>query len=551
MSARWDRHDALIIALAGALLIALALGFDFFCDDAFITVRYAHNLAMHGAPVYNLGERVEGYTSFLWLVLIAPGAFLQVPLASYVQLLGAVSGLGLLAATWALLRRVLPGERAFGAVAVFAVAFCAPVAAWTMGGLETPLFAALATYACALAIDVQREPSAKRGVWLGAVLALATLTRPEGALVAVVVWLVLAVYLARSRPGRSALFAIVGTATLIAGAHLAWRYGYYGYPLPNTFYIKSSGDTAVLRTRGLAYVGLAARELGWVIALAAAGGLLLGHLGAHSMQATAAPARAVLAWIGRLLIPIYIAYVVTVGGDFLDLYRFFVPILPIAIVLGALALSRLGGGTPVGVTTLAFAIGAALLLVHASAQHTLAERAKQVREPERSERGIEPLGWTRLYALRWAAMGRWIAQHAAKGDRMAVGAAGAMPYFAGIYNLDTFGLCDAWIAHHGPIVSNRPGHQRFAPRSYILAKEPVFLLIGNDYTREKPEKVKRDVTWERLGYTWAEAKVDARQHDAPVTYYHYFLMRLDRAKERASSQWLRTNAALIQPKPGH
>jgi hypothetical protein len=551
MSARWDKHDALIVALAGALLIALAAGFDFFCDDAFITVRYAHNLALHGAPVYNLGERVEGYTSFLWLVLSAPGAFLPIPLAAYVQLLGAVSGVGLLAASWALLRRVLPGERLFGAVALFAIACCAPVAAWTMGGLETPLFAALTTYACALAIDVQREPSAKRSVLLGAVLALATLTRPEGALVAMIVWLVLAAYLVRSRPGRAALIAIVGTATLIAGAHLAWRYGYYGYPLPNTFYIKSSGDTLVLRERGLAYIDLAARELGWVIALAGAAGLLLGHRGALSTQPSASAARGVLAWIGRLLIPIYIAYVITVGGDFLDLYRFFVPILPIAVVLGALALSRLGGSTPVGVTTLAFTLGTALLLVHASAQHTLAERAKQVREPQRAERGIEPLGWTRLYALRWAAMGRWIAQHAANGDRMAVGAAGAMPYFAGLYNLDTFGLCDAWIAHHGPIVSNRPGHQRFAPLSYILAKEPVFVLVG-DYTRDNPERVKRDIPWERRGYAWVEAKVEAREHDAPTTYYHYFLMRLDRAKQRASSPWLRMNAALIQdPKRGH
>jgi len=200
----------------------------------------------------------------------------------------------------------------------------------------------------------------------------------------------------------------------------------------------------------------------------------------------------------------------------------------------------------VGVPTLTFAIAAALFLVHAQGQYTLAERAKQVREPERAKRGIEPLGWTRSYALRWAAMGRWIAHHAAPDDRMAVGAAGAMPYWSGIYNLDTFGLCDAWIAHHGPIVSNRPGHQRFAPRSYILQHKPVFLLIGNDYAREKPEPPKRDRTWEKLGYTWAEAKVDAHTFEAPETYYHYFLMRLDRATERASSPWLRSNAAVAR-----
>lgn len=543
MRARWDKRDALVVGLSSALLIGLARSFDFFCDDAFITLRYAHNLATYGAPVYNLGEHVEGYTSLAWLVLASLGVHLPVPLTAFVQALGALSGVGLVAATWALLKRVLPGERGFCALALLALVVSAPVAAWTMGGLETPLFAALVSYACVLAIDTEHAPSPRRGAALGLVLALATLTRPEGALVSVVVWLVLAARLARSPAGRGALAAIAGVAVAIVGAQLAWRLAYYGYPLPNTFYLKSSGDTALLRARGLSYVGLAARELGAVVVLACGLGLALGQRGAWSDEPAAADARRVLAWIGRGLVPIYVAYVITVGGDFLDLYRFFVPVLPIVIVLGAVALSRLGGGTPMGVTTLTFTIAGALLLWHGSAQRTLAERARQVSEPERAQRGIEPLGWTRLYALRWAAMGRWIAHHAAPGDRMAVGAAGAMPYFSGLYNLDTFGLCDAWIAHHAPIVGNRPGHQRFAPRSYILEKDAVFLLIGNDYTRATPEPLKRDRTWEKLGYVWAEAKVDAHTFGAPATYYHYFLMRRDRAAQRASSPWLRSNAS--------
>ena len=175
---------------------------------------------------------------------------------------------------------MVPGERLFGAVALLALASSAPVVAWTMGGLETPLFAALTTYAFALTIDVQREPSIKRGALLGAVLALATLTRPEGALVAAVVWLVLAAQLVRTGPGRGALIAIVGVASSIVGAHLAWRYSYYGYPLPNTFYLKSSGDAGVMRERGLSYLGLAVRELGAVLIAGFAVGLSLGGRGA-------------------------------------------------------------------------------------------------------------------------------------------------------------------------------------------------------------------------------------------------------------------------------
>ena len=43
-------------------------------DDGFIGFRYVQNaLAGHGF-VYNPGERVEGYTNFLWVALLAAGA---------------------------------------------------------------------------------------------------------------------------------------------------------------------------------------------------------------------------------------------------------------------------------------------------------------------------------------------------------------------------------------------------------------------------------------------------------------------------------------------
>ena len=59
------------VVVATALLVPHALMFDFVNDDAYISFRYAQNLAEHGQLVFNLGERVEGYTNFLWTVLLA------------------------------------------------------------------------------------------------------------------------------------------------------------------------------------------------------------------------------------------------------------------------------------------------------------------------------------------------------------------------------------------------------------------------------------------------------------------------------------------------
>ncbi|MCA9530760.1 MAG: hypothetical protein KC543_11540, partial [Myxococcales bacterium] len=228
----------------------------------------------------------------------------------------------------------------------------------------------------------------------------------------------------------------------------------------------------------------------------------------------------------------WVLYVVSVGGDFLDLYRFFVPVLPLAALALAAAwhrafvAARARRGRYAGLALAA--IAALALLAYGAGQRDLRARALEVSEPGRAARGIEPLGWTRSYALRWAAMGRFIGGLARPGDWMAVGAAGAMPFYAGIDNLDTLGLCDAWVAHHAPVVGDRPGHQRFAPLPYILARRPVFLLIGNDYTSDRPLPLRRDPVWRARGYVWARAHVTTAL-GAPEPFFHYFLLRRDRA----------------------
>jgi hypothetical protein len=235
------------------------------------------------------------------------------------------------------------------------------------------------------------------------------------------------------------------------------------------------------------------------------------------------------------LLVTYLIYVVRVGGDFLDLYRFLAPILAPAIVLATVGWSRLlarvGTRFPTPARRIAaYGVSIAVVVAFAIGQRETASVAlSETPDAARRELGIEPLGWTRLYALRWAAMGRWIASVAEPDDWMAVGAAGAMPYYAGIRNLDTFGLCDEWVAHEGPVIGHRPGHQRFAPHEYILARDPVFLLIGNDYTSDSPLPPRRDLAWEARGYVWVAADLDPATFRAPSTFSHYLLVRRDRA----------------------
>src|SRR5262245_45338199 len=41
-------------------------------DDAMTSMQYAKNLAEGNGLVFNVGERVEGYTNFLWVIMMTP-----------------------------------------------------------------------------------------------------------------------------------------------------------------------------------------------------------------------------------------------------------------------------------------------------------------------------------------------------------------------------------------------------------------------------------------------------------------------------------------------
>src|SRR3954462_8506961 len=61
-----------VAALPYLALLALAFSvFPITTDDSYITLRYAHNLISGHGAVSNPGERVEGYSSPLHMLLLA------------------------------------------------------------------------------------------------------------------------------------------------------------------------------------------------------------------------------------------------------------------------------------------------------------------------------------------------------------------------------------------------------------------------------------------------------------------------------------------------
>lgn len=143
-----------------ALVLLLAVGtwatlagrvWGFTVDDAFITFRYARNWAEGFGPTYNPGGGpAEGYTTFLWMLLMTLPHLLRLDVVPFAKIVGMAAMLGCGAVIFAfanhLLRNLSDGRRyllAAGAVLLFAITPATAIHA--ISGMETALFTFLLT----------------------------------------------------------------------------------------------------------------------------------------------------------------------------------------------------------------------------------------------------------------------------------------------------------------------------------------------------------------------------------------------------------------------
>ena len=360
------RKFAWIAALSApwlALLAYLAYISRFFLDDAFISFRYARNLLEGHGLVWNPGERVEGYSNFLWVLeLAAIWAVTGVPPEAAARWLSAAYTAATLGAmAWWAWR--LPGLRERGLVWWMALALLcssATFALWTSaGGLETRQF----TFFVLLAVvALTAHRGSRRGLAVASLsLALASLTRPEGPLIAACcfAWWVAqeAASASEERPGggvrawalgvirrmdwRGALWLALPFA-LIVGAHFLWRFSYYGEWLPNTYYAKFVRPWWDV---GLRYLGAAGLETGLYLLL---------PLAAWGAWARWRERRDWAYGLPLLIIAPHAAYLARIGGDLME-WRpldFYWPLLALptadTLVRAGTGVSRLLGRWKVG-----------------------------------------------------------------------------------------------------------------------------------------------------------------------------------------------------------
>ena len=137
-----------MVALFSAAVFASYLIelWPFTVDDTFITLRYAARLAAGRGLSWNDGEApVEGYTSFLWTILLAPAHWFvgdAEAIAKFTSLGATVLLLGLVAGSAAWLTRGAAVVRATTAGLAAALLALDPTSAvHAVSGMDTALFA--------------------------------------------------------------------------------------------------------------------------------------------------------------------------------------------------------------------------------------------------------------------------------------------------------------------------------------------------------------------------------------------------------------------------
>jgi hypothetical protein len=437
----WIAWLFLALLLAAGLALWGRQRFEF--DDAYISYRYAHNLTSGHGLVFNPGDRVEGYSNLLWVVILAAGERAGIAPHRLGPALGVLSYLSLLAASWYAVWRGVRGwstrRRVWGTALLFALVLMHGLAAAAGSGLETMFFALLVLKALGSWALSQEQPRRLRPA-TAVLLSLLLLTRDDG-VIPVACLLVLDAIRERRRAGGliAGCRATLGLAWLPAATfalHAAWRLLSYGSWFPNPYFAKAADVPHY--AAGFAYLGAFLLSYPALVVLAPAAALFcLRRRGAGS-AASFALAACVVAIVSAL-------YLARVGGDFMD-YRLawhFLPALALAGIVGLVELAPAGGAAAGAMAALILGLSLAPVRLESSY-------------------AMQSLDTMQRYVDQGTSVGRALSV-LPRDTVVATTLIGTIGYYSGLRIVDQWGLVDAGVRSRPARDKFERGHVKFLP----------------------------------------------------------------------------------------
>ncbi|MCA2001519.1 MAG: CPP1-like family protein [Chloroflexi bacterium] len=472
-------------------------------EDAAMLMRYAQNFAGGHGIVWNIGEPpVDGATDFLFMVASAALIKLGLTVGQAVRGIGFVSHLlTILIIYWAN-RRV---HHANLPLALFSALYLAVGTglSYVSAYFGTPFFALAAVLTWTLGLILTRRE--KPRFWLILAFALsglvAGLIRPEGVILASLI--LLAVLVMRGLKNSTPILLTFGAVFLVLGGmYFLWRWDYFGYPLPNPFY-KKSGSALHWDSYSNSLLNLLRLCLPFAAAFI---------LGLRSRQTAKQAFASLIPILGFAMAFILISDEMNYGA------RFQYALLPIVLLSWIPLVSGLSfPKMEISSVWERVVYAAALVFVFCGlVYYSWAQNCFLVSQQPACDTPYERDG-------RYD-MGKLLAEYRGKGYVIAATEAGLLPYYSGWTAVDTWGLNDQFIAHHGGLTTE-----------YLDRYKPHIIMFHDYYSPLVPPKL----TEANLAQPWFRMTITMKEYAEANRYVlaavfgdspydtHYYYVRTD------------------------
>lgn len=475
--------DILLIKFFSILILFIIIGkwLNFgLIDDAYIIFRYASNFADGHGLVFNVGERVEGYTCFLWTFILGCLKKAGIDIVIAAQIIGVMCGLLIILLSYLFIKemhkQVIDENPLLSKTTLFILGLNFPLIYWSHTGMETTFHTfLLLCSALFFAKYILMNYRKRECVFSSSLLALASMTRPETTLLFPLNLFFIFVYTRKGERLKNTLIS-AGIFLLIYGSYFMWRYNYYGWLFPNTYYVKVDHSSLLLFIKGVKYL-LRAYISHFLLVIF----ILLRILREKGLDR-----------VSIYLLSIIIVQclgIIYVGGDHFPGNRYFVSMVPFLFIIGqpeymkiALAASRYFEReyihfkqeiflTKFIPTLIIMNIG---ILTFWSSFYLDGNGEVAIGE--------------HLSAENWSRIGKWLKNNAKSTDIVAVAPAGAIPFYSGLRTIDMLGLNDLYIAHKKvKMGKGRTGHEKY-DNTYVFSRRPDYIYLGLGKLQEEYAK---------------------------------------------------------------
>lgn len=441
-----DYNYSTVLILAYILVISVIhlRAYSTDAEDSYIAYRYAENFSEGNGLVFNLNERVEGYSDFLWIVLVGMvHKIMGIAIPTVARILGLVFYLLSIVLSYQIGKKI-SNCRTTGFASALLLSASGTFACYSWSGLESCLFTFLFLTTLLLLLTI-RSP-----FFIGLCVALMVMTRPEGVLMIPII-IVYKLFFDKDNLKFFVLNFLIGTACFLVPWSI-WRVSYYGYILPNAMAAKMGMDFNYQLKSGLRYI--------------------LGYYDATFFMSSLTISLTLWLYINEklhtkhivllLCIIIYTTFNMLVGGDWMPAWRFFVGIAPIlSIYCASLLFEKKLLGTPN--TKLVVVIILCILTVYNSFANP--KMVKEVGE------------WKYDSVEGLAYIGKWFQQKLPRSTVVATFPNGAFSFYNRLHTIDVLGLTDEHIARRGKRKKRgTPGHIAY-DYEYVLNQKPDILAM--------------------------------------------------------------------------